>query len=189
MQPFLLSLTPESFQTHPGVRRLSRRLADLADIFADAAEVQRRADENPLIYEFLDLRQSLQGSMLSFGLTILQPGTIGDEFYMTRGHFHAPQQDGDEVYIGVSGSGMLLLQPRVGESRALPLQPGAMLYTPLAWAHRTVNVGTGPLVFFSIWPSTTAYDYEEITRRGGFAQRVIRQNDAVTLCANPSFQL
>ena len=90
---------------------------------------------------------------MSFGLTILQPGAIGGEYYMTRGHFHARDQDGDELYLGVSGQGLLQLQSRAGEEQALELSPGRMLYTPLAWAHRTVNTGAQPLVFFSIWPS------------------------------------
>ena len=88
------------------------------------------------------------GSMLSFGLTVIQPGTIDGEYYMTKGHFHAAQQDGDEVYLGVSGNGLLLLQSRQGESREIELTPGAILYTPLAWAHRTVNVGPRSAGFF-----------------------------------------
>jgi glucose-6-phosphate isomerase len=108
---------------------------------------------------------------------------------MTKGHFHAAQQDGDEVYLGVSGQGRLLLQSRQGEHREMDLVPGAILYTPLAWAHRTVNVGRVPLVFFSIWPSATAYDYEEITRRGGFPQRVMDQNGQPVLVPNPAFQI
>ena len=183
MLPFQLSLTPELFRNHPGARPISRHLSALGDIFAHPAA------GDPLIYEFVDLRDGLTGSMLSFGLTIIQPGTIAGEYYMTKGHFHAAQQDGDEVYLGVSGNGRLLMQSRQGESRELELSPGAILYTPLAWAHRTVNVGCEPLVFFSIWPSATAYDYEEITRRGGFPVRVMDQIGRPTLVPNPAFHI
>jgi glucose-6-phosphate isomerase len=189
MLPFQLNLTLESFRNHPGARPILRRLSEVADIFAHTAEVQRLAAQNPLIYEFVDLRDGQAGSMLSFGLTIIQPGAVGGEYHMTKGHFHAPQQDGDEVYLGVSGKGLLLLQSHQGESRALDLVPDCILYTPLAWAHRTVNIGREPLVFFSIWPSATAYDYEEITHRGGFPQRVMDQNGRPALVPNPSFHI
>ena len=189
MLPFQLSLTLESFRKHPGARPILRRLSDIADIFSHTAEVQRLAAQDPLIYEFVDLRAGLAGSMMSFGLTVIQPGVIGGEYYMTRGHFHAAQRDGDEVYLCVSGNGLLLLQSRQGESRALELAPGAILYTPTAWAHRTVNVGPEPLVFFSIWPSATAYDYEEITQREGFPQRVMDQNGAPALVPNPAYHI
>ena len=189
MLPFQLFLTPESFRNHPGARLILRHLSALGDTFAHPAEVESLAAGDPLIYEFVDLRDGLSGSIMSFGLTVIQPGTIGGEYYMTKGHFHAAQQDGDEVYLGVSGTGLLLLQSRQGESRAIDLTPGAILYTPLAWAHRTVNVGPDPLVFFSIWPSATAYDYEEITRRGGFPQRVMDQNGRTALVPNPSFHI
>jgi glucose-6-phosphate isomerase len=188
MLPFQLNLTPESFRNHPGARTILRRLSEIGDIFSNAAEVQRLAAYDPLIYEFIDLRDGLAGGMMSFGLTTIHPGAVGGEYYMTKGHFHAAHQDGDEVYLGVSGKGLLLLQSRQGESRTLDLLPGAILYTPLAWAHRTVNVGSEPLVFFSIWPSATAYDYEEITHRGGFPQRVMDQNGLPALVPNPDFQ-
>ena len=189
MLPFQLTLNPESFRNHPGARSVLRRLSEIANIFSQTAEVQSLAAHNPLIYEFVDLRDGLAGSMMSFGLTILQPGAVGGEYYMTKGHFHAAQQDGDEVYLGISGQGRLLLQSRQGEHRVMELVPGAILYTPLAWAHRTVNVGRVPLVFFSIWPSATAYDYEEITRRGGFPERVMDQNGQPVLVPNPAFHI
>lgn len=189
MLPFQLTLTPESFRNHPGATLIARKLSDIAAIFSQSAEVKRLSAQDPLIYEFVDLRKGLSGSMMSFGLTTILPGTVGGEYYMTKGHFHAAQQDGDEVYLGVSGRGLLLMQSRQGEHREIELVPGTILYTPLAWAHRTVNVGREPLVFFSIWPSATAYDYEEITRRGGFPQRVMAQNGQPALVPNPAFHI
>jgi glucose-6-phosphate isomerase len=189
MFPFQLDLTPESFRQYPGAMPLLRRLADVADIFGDADAVARRAAENPLIYEFIDLRKAVSDSRMSFGLTILQPGTIGGEFYMTRGHFHAQDQDGDELYLGVSGEGLLQLQARGGEGREMALRPGGLFYTPLAWAHRTINTGREPLVFLSIWPSATAYDYEEITRRSGFPRRVMEVEGKVATVENEQFHV
>ncbi len=189
MLPFPLDLTPAAFRAFPGAQANLRRLSDVADTFADGAAVARLLPSNPLIYEFFDLRGALPGSLLSFGLTTIYPGAVGGEYYMTRGHFHALQQDGDELYLGVSGRGLLQLQSRQGEYRQFELAPGGMLYTPLAWAHRTVNTGAEPLVFFSVWPAATAYDYAEITHRGGFPQRVVNREGAPTLVSNASFNI
>jgi glucose-6-phosphate isomerase len=189
MFPFQLDLTPESFRQCPGAMSLLRRLADVADVFGDPAAVAQCAAENPLIYEFIDLRKAVNDSRMSFGLTILQPGTIGGEFYMTRGHFHAQDQDGDELYLGIRGEGLLQLQSRGGEGREIALRPGGLLYTPLAWAHRTINTGREPLVFLSIWPSATVYDYEEITRRCGFPRRVMEKEGQVAVVENERFQV
>lgn len=189
MFPFQLDLTPESFRQCPGAMPLLRRLADVADVFGDPDAVARHAAENPLIYEFIDLRKAVTDSCMSFGLTILQPGTIGGEFYMTRGHFHAQHQDGDELYLGIRGEGLLQLQSRAGEGREIDLRPGGLLYTPLAWAHRTINTGREPLVFLSIWPSSTVYDYEEITQRSGFPHRVMEVNGEVVLVENARFRV
>lgn len=188
--PFGLNLTPDSFRQFPGGKTILRRLSDVSDIFADTAEVERQiAAANPIIYEFIDLRQALGGSQMSFGLTTIAQGQISGEYYMTRGHFHAQQQDGDEVYLGVSGVGRLQLQSRQGVSQEMELAAGSLLYTPLAWAHRTINVGSEPLVFFSIWPSATAYDYDEITRRGGFPRRAVEQQGRPAWVENTAFQL
>jgi len=186
IQPFQLALDAQSFRSMAGARVMLRHLADVHDIFADQAEVRRLAPNHPLMYDFVDLRDTLPGSALSFGLTTLYPGTLGGEFYMTRGHFHARAQDSDEVYLGVSGSGLLQLQSREGAGREMELKAGSLLYTPLAWAHRTINTGSEPLVFFSIWPSSTAYDYAEITRRGGFPRRVLQ---GARLVPNPDFRI
>ncbi len=188
--PFGLDLSPDTFRGFPGGVQVLRYLKDVSDIFGDSSEAARLVErENPLVYEFIDLRKALPGSLLSFGLTIIQPGKVGDEYYMTRGHFHAQQQDGDELYLGVSGVGRLQLQSRAGESRELDLLPGTLLYTPLAWAHRTINVGAEPLVFFSAWPAATAYDYEEITRRGGFPRRAVERCGQPAWMSNPQFSL
>ena len=89
----------------------------------------------------------------------------------------------------VSGAGLLQLQSRQGEGREMELKPGGMLYTPLAWAHRTINTTREALVFFSIWPSHTAYDYEEITRRGGFPRRAVDQAGQAVHVPNPTFHI
>ena len=81
----------------------------MKDIFYDTKAVDRILEESdPLIYEFYELGCPKRPGDLAFGSTILYPGTVGEEFYMTKGHFHTIL-DTAEVYYTLSGSGYLIL--------------------------------------------------------------------------------
>src|SRR5664279_3031856 len=129
--PFDLRLTQAAFAESPYGAGSPRRLSEMKDSFADiqAAEAILRTDD-PVIYEFHALRQIEARQKLIFGLTTIYAGTVGAEYYMTKGHFHAAEHDGDEIYQVIQGAGHLLLQARDGSAQTLPMQPGALYYTP-----------------------------------------------------------
>ncbi len=102
--------------------------------------------------------------------TIILAGTVGDEYYMTRGHYH--QKDSAEVYLGMSGTGLMLMQDRDGQFRIEALTNGVTVYVPPGWAHRTVNTGDQELVFLAVYFSDAGHDYRSIEEQG-FAARVI----------------
>ncbi len=188
--PFALPLLPDAFaHFERGSSIVSRRLSDISASYADQAAVERLLSDDPVLYEFYALRNVDTAQKLIFGLTVIYPGTVGDEYYMTKGHFHASAADGDELYMVMRGSGHLLLQARDGESRVIEMQPGALFYTPATWAHRTVNSGSDELVFLSIWSHDVQYDYETIEQRGGFPVRVVQRDGTPTVIPNASFQL
>jgi glucose-6-phosphate isomerase len=56
------------------------------------------------------------------------------------------------------------------------MQPGDLSYIPGKWAHRTINTGDAPLVFFAIWPVDAGHDYESI-EKSGFLRRVLKGED------------
>ncbi len=95
---------------------------------------------------------------LTIGLSVLRPGRIGDEFAMTRGHLHA-QSEFAELYYGLSGSGVMLLESVDGESRALPIGPGVVVHVPGGWVHRSVNVGDDTLVTLFAYATEAGQDY------------------------------
>jgi glucose-6-phosphate isomerase len=57
------------------------------------------------------------------------------------------------------------------ESAAVPMERGTLAYVPPYWAHRTVNAGDEPFVFFAVYPGQAGHDYGTIETTG-FAQRV-----------------
>jgi len=103
---------------------------------------------------------------------------------MTKGHFHTT--DGDEVYLTISGQGLMLLQTREGEAQVIEMTPASLCYVPTRWAHRTINTGHENLVFLCVWPPKIDTDYE-IVARNGFPQGVVEGADGPMVIRNPSF--
>jgi len=84
---------------------------------------------------------------------------------MTRGHFHLRRETA-EVYIPLRGLGVLVLQDEGGRCQVEDLHPGAVVYVPPGWAHRSVNTGPEPLVFLYVYPADAGHDYETVARTG-----------------------
>lgn len=68
------------------------------------------------VYDVDVLGSPVGEGALFVGVTHLRAGNVGDEFFMTRGHFHQRREQG-EVYFGLRGCGLLLLQTEAGDAR------------------------------------------------------------------------
>jgi glucose-6-phosphate isomerase len=143
----------------PGARVVRRSLTDMRGAY------QQDAAGDDLVYEVHNIDAPATSSEILTSTTILYPGRVGDEFYMTKGHFHEVR-DRAEIYIGLSGTGLLLSATEDGRHDVQPIVPGSMTYVPGGWAHRSVNTGTEPLVFFAAYVGDAGHDYEAIERRG-----------------------
>jgi glucose-6-phosphate isomerase len=108
------------------------------------------------------------------GVSKLYAGTVGQEFFMTKGHYHAVAQTG-EVYLCLKGSGYLVMKTKDGDFFALPMERGKVLYVPPYWAHRSVNTGTEPLISFFVYNAEAGHNYGDIETEG-FSKRVFNQN-------------
>jgi glucose-6-phosphate isomerase len=170
--PFTLLLDLESGRLDPHTTRIERRASDLRGAFADSGALEALiGDGDPVLYEVQQYDVPDDTGQLICCTTVLHPGTVGDEFYMTKGHYHAIR-DTAELYVGLSGHGYLLLRTEDGQSSAQPMGPGTVAYVPPCWAHRTVNTGREPLVFLAVYPAQAGHDYGAIERTG-FGQRVL----------------
>jgi len=144
----------------------TRRLSDLRGVFADAAAYHTAcAAGDPVIYTVASVEAADGDGQLHYGLGTLMPGRIGDEYYCTRGHLHA-WRPAAEVYVGLSGVGVMLLEDEhSGESWLEPLAADHIVYVPGHTAHRTVNTGDVPLVYLGIYPAAAGHDYASIGAR------------------------
>jgi len=163
----------------------ARHLGDLRGCFADAAAYAAAlAAGNPLLYRVASIEPGTGDGDLHYGVGLLMPGKIGDEYFMTKGHLHS-WREAAEFYIGLTGEGMMLLEDEAtGESRMVPLRPHHVVYVPGHTAHRTMNVGTIPLTYVGVYPARAGHDYGAIAQRNFRCVVVERQGQPTMIERN-----
>ena len=146
---------------------LQRFLLNMKGMFADQAayEAQLAAD-NVLVYEFFDMGVPETSGDVAYGTSITYPGKVGDEYFMTKGHFHTVL-DTAEVYYCLRGHGYMLMENPEGDWEAQELTPGKAVYVPGRYAHRSVNVSPDePLITFFAFPGHAGHNYGAIETQG-----------------------
>jgi len=157
-----------------GVAPRARRASDLRGYFEDASALEAiiRAGD-PVVYETYTAPVPESRGHLVYGLTVLYPGRVGREYYLTKGHFHEVRETA-EVYHGLQGQGYLVMESESGAARAVAMGPGSTVYVPPGWAHRSVNTGSTPFVLFWVFPGEAGHDYGTV-QRSGFRLRVVEE--------------
>lgn len=150
-----------------------KRLSDLSGIYADARAFDETASRSgsDIVYRVHEVRPSAPHGDLIFGTTFMEPGRIGEEFFVTRGHIHA-RSNRPETYYGEAGRGLMLMESPEGETSILEISPRIMVYVPPFWIHRSVNTGDEPLVMSFCYPADSGQDYDVIARSNGMATRI-----------------
>ena len=162
------------------VRRLSAMKGQFADQEAYEAMLSM---EDIILYEVYELHRPEVAGELLHGLSIVHPGKVGDEYFMTKGHFHTVLETA-EVYYCLKGEGVMVMETPEGEWAVEPLRPHKVLYVPPRWAHRSVNTGTdGDLVTFFAYPGNAGHDYGSIENQG-FRKLVVEGDDGPEIADN-----
>ena len=159
-----------------------RTLGDLGTFFYDQRAVSAMPSDT-LLYEvqsYQPVKEATEGGLF-WGNTTLYPGTVGEEYFMTKGHFHHLDNRA-EYYVTCKGVGSLLLMEKDGPTVAETMSTGSVHYIPGGHAHRVANTGNEPLVFIACWPSDAGYDYTTIEKQG-FSARMMKRNGSPTLVA------
>lgn len=189
MQPFKtdLGLTTGIIE-QVADKRIIRRLSHMQGMYADLEATNRilREEGDRLIYEVYPVDLPEEEGQVLHSTTVIYPGRIGDEYHMTKGHFHV-KRDRAEIYLGLAGEGYLLLMADQGEVVSVPMKAGTIAYVPPCWAHRTVNTGNQPFIFFAAWPGDSGHDYGTIEDLG-FAKLLVERGGQPTLVDNPKFK-
>ena len=167
--------------TIAGRPRVERRLSDLRGCFRDAAAFEAAlAEGNPLVYAVASIEPGAGEGDLHYGLGMIMPGRVGDEYWMTKGHLHS-WRPAAEFYVGLRGAGHMLLEDEsTGDTRLVPLEANGVVYVPGHTAHRTMNTGTEPLLYLGIYPARAGHDYSTIAQKN-FAHCVVARPEGATL--------
>ena len=183
LMPLGVTIDGASGAVTPETARYTKRLSDMRGLYRDAAALERDLAErgDQAVYTVIEHKQD--GSDIFFGTTTMEPGTVGDEYFMTRGHFHQ-RRDMGEVYYTQSGEGKLLLQSRAGEVSVVDMKPGVCAFIPPDWAHRSINTGAGKLVFVWVCNPNAGHDYADIAQRG-MRKLVVSRNGTAAIIDNP----
>jgi glucose-6-phosphate isomerase len=177
-------LVPTHFDSH-----IQRRLSSMKGQFANHEAYQAMLElEDTLIYEVYALKRPETAGELLSGVSVVHPGKVGDEFFMTKGHFHNVLETA-EIYLCLSGEGCMVMENPEGETCVKALTPGSVLYVPPRWAHRSVCTSRQQdLVTFFVYPGHAGHDYGTIERQG-FCKLVVDGNEGVTIVDNPRWNL
>jgi len=158
------------------VRNASSMQGHYADSDALGALIR---NGDPLHYEVFSKDIPEGYGHLHFGISKLQPGTVGEEFFMTKGHYHSIAETA-EVYLCLRGKGYMLMKTSEGECRAEYMERGRVVYVPPYWAHRSVNVGDEPFITFYVYPGDAGHNYGDIEEEG-FPKRIYKRGDEVEI--------
>jgi glucose-6-phosphate isomerase len=170
----------------PSRESTKRQLSKMKGMYADDIAFQQLVSEgDPLLYEFYELELPASSGELLFGTSIVYSGKVGNEYYMTKGHFHTILETA-EVYYCLSGEGILLMENPEGEWDTQEMKPGSAVYVPPRYAHRSINTGNVPLVMFFVFRADAGHDYGTIETKG-YRKLVVEQDGQVTIIDNPKW--
>ena len=167
--------------------KITRRLSALKGQFQDERAYEKMIlKDDPVLYEVYEIkRPEVEGEIL-MGISIVHPGKVGNEFYMTKGHFHTVI-DTAEMYYCLHGEGFMVMETIDGETSVEPLSPGKVLYVPPGWAHRSVCTSRQQdLVTFFAYPGNSGHNYGTIEERG-FRKIVIESDAGIEIVDNPKY--
>ena len=143
--------TIKEFEKH---KSKARKLKDVAAWYSDKKAIteELKKKKNKVIYEtFTD-----KFSPINLTLTVVHPGTVGKEYYMTKGHIHKKKVP--EFYILLEGKGKLLIQSS-SRVKVIDLKKGEIALIPVGYAHRLINTGNKKLKVLTIYDQKSKPDY------------------------------
>lgn len=172
----------------PDVKPIQRRLSQMKGMFADErCRAEMQAKEDVLVYEFYDMHVPEKAVEVAYGTSITYPGKVGDEYFMTKGHFHTVLETA-EVYFCIRGHGYMLMESPEGEVEAQEMKAGGAVYVPGRYAHRSINISVRePLVTFFAFRGDAGHDYGTVESKG-FRKLIVEKNGKPAIVDNPKWK-
>ncbi|MBY4797664.1 hypothetical protein K6V98_04750 [Collinsella sp. AGMB00827] len=164
----------------------------------DSKTIAYRAYRN---IRFAGDEQYFEKSGLSYDMTVVLPGTVGDEYFKTSGHYHS-YAAGDsapypEVYEVIAGEIIFVLQKskrfdqddpgRFEYIRAIRVKAGEAIIIPPFCGHCSINPLNTVSAFSNIAATACSNSYDPIQRAHGLAAYVLHDGGEIRLEANRTY--
>ena len=175
IQPFGVQFDLAAGTMEGFTRTTTRQASAMRGHYKDTAAFEALvANGDPLHYEVYEKPVPEEEGHVMYCISKLLPGVVGDEYFMTKGHYHTVAHTA-EIYLCLRGYGYMLMKTPDGEFVAEEFKPGRMVYSPPYWAHRSVNTGDEPLISFCAYPGNAGHNYGDIETEG-FIKRVFKRD-------------
>jgi len=177
IHPFGVAFDLEQGLMHQAKSQLVRRASDMRGYYADEPALQRLIVDHsdPVHYEVFEVPVPEERGHLMYCISTLQPGQVGQEYFMTKGHYHSVPNTA-EIYLCLRGEGYMVMKTKDGQCATERMTRGRMVYVPPFWAHRSVNTSASePLVSFCAYPAEAGHNYGDIAVQG-FPKRLFARN-------------
>lgn len=183
--PFTLQVWPDESYLETFDNQIMRQLSDLEGQFLDEPAYENELRKNDtIVYEVFEKKRPELAGELLHGISIIHPGKIGDEYYMTKGHFHDELATA-EIYYCLQGEGMMVMETLEGDWSVEAFSAGDLVYVCPSWAHRSVNVSLeDDLVMLFVYPGNSGHDYGSIEHQG-FRKVVVARDGQPAIIDNP----
>ena len=161
-------------------RHLVRTASDMRGHYRDGAALERLIDAgDPVHYEVFEKEIPEAYGHLLFCISKLQPGVVGDECFMTKGHYHTIAETA-EIYWCIRGTGYMAMKTAGGRCVLERMVRSRLVYVPPYWAHRSINTGSEPLISFCAYQADAGHNYGDIETEG-FPKRVFLRAGKVVI--------
>ena len=187
-KPFTFTIPFPGFQPSRTDNHITRHLSDLKGRFMDTETYEQMLEkEDVMLYEVYEVRRPEVAGEMLFGIDIIHPGKVGDEFFMTKGHYHE-MLEASELYYCLQGEGFMVMETPEGDTAVEKLSPNSVIYVPPRWAHRTVCTGRNEdLVNFYIYPANAGQNYGTL-EQFGFRKIIVERNNRIEIIDNPNIK-
>ena len=184
-KPFSFDLEAPDFIPSHYDNHIQRKLSNMAGQYQDQETYEAMVGaEDTLLYQVYELKRPEVAGEILHGISIVHPGKVGNEYFMTKGHYHTVLATA-EIYYTLKGQGFMVMETPEGDWAVEELSAGSVLYVPPRWAHRSVNIGSEEdLVMFFAYPGDAGHNYATIETQG-FRKLVLEVDGQSKIVDNP----
>lgn len=171
-------LDEAAFLSGKEVQMYEKYIKDYAGAYADEEAAKKMGDT--LAYRVRSYQDNSEGvckNALAWGVTYMEPVIVGNEYNLTRGHFHLDRSQ-PEYYMCTGGEGYLIKWDGKEEVILEKMTRGSLHWIDGKYAHRMVNTGTTTLAVIACFPVNASHDYKTIEEQG-FPVRLFQENGEV----------